>query len=146
MVEYSQEVVSEICRRIADGQSVNEIARDETMPAKSTIFLWLATHSEFSDQYARAKEAQAEHMAEDILDIADNANNDWMLRHGDEDAGWQANGEHLQRSRLRIDSRKWLLSKLLPKKYGEKVEHQVGGSLQHEVIQRTIVDPGNSDR
>jgi hypothetical protein len=63
-----------------------------------------------------------EALAEDILDIADNANNDWMERQGrdGQDLGWIANGENIQRSKLRVDSRKWLLSKLAPKKYGER--------------------------
>lgn len=119
--DYTPEKAADICLRIADGQSVREIARSDDMPAMSTIFKWLAEHKEFSEQYARAKEAQAEHLAEDILDIADDARNDWMERRDEENAGWQANGEHIQRSRLRIDSRKWLLAKMLPKKYGERV-------------------------
>jgi hypothetical protein len=90
------------------------------MPGKTTVFEWLAEDAAFADQYARAKEAGIEAMAEEVLDISDNATNDWMERHGQDDAGWQANGEHIQRSRLRVDSRKWLLSKLAPKKYGDR--------------------------
>jgi len=62
-----------------------------------------------------------------MLDIADDGRNDWMERHGKEDAGWQANGENIQRSRVRIDTRKWLASKLKPKKYGDKVDLTHGG-------------------
>lgn len=134
--DYGPDIVSTICERIADGQSVREIARDDAMPAMSTIFKWLSIHPEFAEQYVRAKEAQAEHFAEDILDIADNANNDWMERLSDEDKslGWRENGEAIQRSRLRVDSRKWLLSKLMPKKYGDKITH--AGDAENPLVVR----------
>lgn len=80
------------------------------------------------DQYARAKEVQSEHMAEEILAIADDGQNDWMERNGAESAGWAVNGEHIQRSRLRVDSRKWLMSKLAPKKYGDRVTQEMTGA------------------
>lgn len=71
----------------------------------------------------RAREAQADTLADELLDISDDARNDWMKRnHGDDDPGWVANGEHIQRSRLRVDTRKWIASKLKPKKYGDKLE------------------------
>lgn len=100
------------------------------MPSKSAVMRWLHAQPSFRDQYARAKEIGIEAIAEDILDIADDAKNDWMERHGSdgENTGWQLNGEHVQRSRVRIDARKWLLSKLAPKKYGEKLQQEVTGA------------------
>lgn len=94
------------------------------LPSYSTVALWLASDTDLSEQYARAKEAQAEHMAEEMLDIADNAQNDWMERldKDEQGIGWQLNGDHVQRSRLRIEARKWLMGKLKPKKYGEKLD------------------------
>lgn len=129
--EYTAEKADAICARIAEGESIRTICRDEDMPAKSTVFKWLRDIRGFSDQYARAKEQQADAIFEDILDIADDARNDWMERRGDEDAGWMANGEHIQRSRLRIDARKWMAGKLRPKVYGDKldVEHSGGVSV-----------------
>lgn len=122
--KFSTELADLICQRICDGQSVREICRDEEMPAMSTVFRWLAEKTTFQEQYARAKGAQGEYYAEEILDIADDGTNDWVERKGSEgqSLGWVLNGEHVQRSRLRVDSRKWLLSKLLPKKYGDKIE------------------------
>lgn len=148
--DFTPEIAELICERIADGQSIREIGRADDMPAASTIFRWLSAHESFQEQYARAKQAQAENLAEEILDIADDASNDWMRRNADEDAGWVENGEAIQRSRLRVDSRKWLLSKLLPKKYGDKVTQELTGanggalSIVHR-IERTIVDPNPSD-
>lgn len=127
--DYSLEVVSRICGRIADGESLKAICLGEEMPTKSTVYLWMAAHPEFSDMYARAKEDCADTLAEEILEIADDGSNDWMERNEKDNPGWIANGEHIQRSRLRVDSRKWIASKLKPKKYGEKIEqtHQGAG-------------------
>lgn len=118
-----------ICAQLAEGMSLREICRQDGMPDKATVMRWLHSNEGFRDQYARAKEIGIEAIAEDILDIADDASNDWMERRGSdgESAGWQLNGEHVQRSRVRIDARKWLLSKLAPKKYGEKVQQELSG-------------------
>lgn len=102
------------------------------MPAMSSVFKWLGEHSAFSDQYTRAREAQADTLFDDILEIADDARNDWMARHGEDDAGWQANGEHIQRTKLRVDARKWMAGKLQPKKYGDKVQQDINLTVSHE--------------
>jgi hypothetical protein len=75
--------------------------------------------------------------ADEIVDICDDASNDWMERNNgdDKESSWVLNGEHVQRSRLRIDTRKWLLSKLKPEKYGDKLQHggDPGNPIQHQV-------------
>lgn len=98
------------------------------LPNYSSIMAWIDKDKSLLDKYTRAKEAQADFMADEILDIADDATNDWMEKHDKEggNVGYQINKEHVQRSRLRIESRKWLASKLKPKKYGEKLA--VGGA------------------
>lgn len=125
--DFSQETADKICERLADGESLRKICDSEDMPNKATVFRWLAAHSEFRDQYAHAREAQADALFDEAIDIADDARNDWMVRHGQdgEDLGWKENGEHISRSRLRIDTRKWMVGKLDAKKYGDKqaVEH-----------------------
>ncbi len=125
---FIQETADSICDQIANGMSVREICRQEEMPSAATVFKWLSDFPSFAEQYARAKAASADAIAEEILDIADNATNDWMERNAEEgsSAGFVLNGEHVQRSKLRIESRKWLLAKLQPKKYGDKL--QVGGA------------------
>lgn len=130
---FSQETADSICERIADGESLRNICADEAMPARSTVFKWLSEAQAFADQYARAREAQADAIFDDILEIADDGTNDWMVRNGQDDAGWTANGEHIQRSRLRVDARKWAASKLRPKKYGDKVDHEVSGSMEFNI-------------
>jgi hypothetical protein len=124
---FTQEVADAICERIAAGESLRLIVLDEGMPDERTVYRWLDRDEAFRQQYARAREAQADAMVEDILEICDDARNDWMERRGEEDAGWVANGEHIQRSKLRVDARKWLMSKLAPKKYGDKLDLNHGG-------------------
>lgn len=147
--EYNEQTALAICERLAEGQSLREICRSEDMPAASTAFKWLSQNEDFAERYARAKEIGIEAIAEDILDIADNASNDWMGRNDEDNKAYAFNGEHVQRARLRIDSRKWLLSKLAPKKYGDKVtqEHTGpdGGPVEISKVERVIVDPKNPD-
>jgi terminase small subunit-like protein len=142
----SQDIRDLICEQLADGKSLREICRQDGMPGRSQVFRELAAESEqaFRDQYARARESGLEAMADEILDIADDGTNDFMERRNDEDSvvGYATCGEAIQRSKLRVDARRWLLSKLAPKKYGEKLE--LGGELrQVHRIERTIVDPGS---
>jgi hypothetical protein len=127
---FTDEVGLVICERLADGESLRTIGCDPEMPSQRTIYRWLAANEEFRQQYARARETQADTLFDEILDIADDGSNDWMERHDDQggNIGWKENGEAMQRSRLRVDARKWMAGKLRPKKYGEKidVEHSVG--------------------
>ncbi|HLW29203.1 MAG TPA: hypothetical protein VKY54_15855 [Kiloniellales bacterium] len=121
---YTPELAEAICLRLSEGESLRSVCRDEAMPAKQTVLRWIARHDEFRAQYAKAKEEGAEALAEEIFDIADDGSNDWMEQLDKEGnvVGWKLNGEHVQRSRLRIDTRKWYLSKILPKKYGDRVD------------------------
>lgn len=94
----------------------------EGMPAVSTMCLWLnqGAKQEFLEQYEHAQAIKAENLADELLAIADDGTNDYMQRTNADNPGWVANGEHIQRSRLRVDTRKWIAAKLLPKKYGDR--------------------------
>lgn len=118
---YTPEIAAHICAQIADGNSLRKICREEGVPSLTTIFEWLAAKPEFAEQYARAKEAQADAMAEDMLDIADMP--PAIGEKGTVDSGDVA---HM---RLRIDTRKWIASKLKPKKYGDKIEQEIKGDM-----------------
>jgi hypothetical protein len=115
------------------------------MPHKATVFKWLGENVSFSDKYARAREAQADALFDDILSIADDGRNDWMEKTSADggNMGWQENGEALRRSQLRIDARKWMAGKLRPKKYSDKL--QVEGSVTHEAGDsiKTLMDAVN---
>jgi hypothetical protein len=90
---------------------------------------WLREKEVFRQQYAHARDAQADALFEEAFDIADDGSNDWMKREGkDGSLSWVENGESIQRSRLRVDLRKWAAGKLAPKKYGEKVTQEHTGA------------------
>lgn len=112
-----------ICRRIARAYTLTQIAGELGCVA-SSITDWVAADADFAAMYARAKLAQADYMADEIVAIADEGSNDWMQR--ELEAGRIVevpDHEHINRSRLRVDTRKWLMSKMAPKKYGDKLQH-----------------------
>lgn len=126
---FTKELGDAICARIAEGESVRSICLDEAMPAASSIFRWLLDEDkkDFWEQYSRARNIQAELMFEEILDIADDGSNDFMeIRRGDTTYNTE-DREVTNRSKLRVDARKWYLSKVLPKKFGDKVDLTSGG-------------------
>lgn len=122
---YHRDVADEICARIAKGESLRSICRGEEMPARSTVQEWVVQDVDgFAGRYARARELGLQEMADELMEVADDGSNDWMLREGkDGEQAWVLNGEHVQRSRLRVDTRKWVLSKLAPKVYGDRLAH-----------------------
>jgi hypothetical protein len=111
---FTEEMALTICERLANGESLKAICTSDDMPARSTVFKWLAENKTFSDMYARAREEQAEFMADEIVSIADG----------------QTTDSDVQRDRLRIDARKWVAAKLLPRKYGDKLELEHGGKIE----------------
>lgn len=124
---YTPELGRKICKRIADGKTLRGICREKGMPKASTVVGWTIDHEAFYEQYARARQSQAEHLFDEILEIADDDTKDIGVDgEGDE----KANRIALERARLKIDSRKWYLSKVLPKVYGEKLDlTSKGGKL-----------------
>lgn len=121
---FTKKKGDKIAAQVALGISIRKICEPESMPSVETFFRWLRQNDEFREQYARAKEEAADALVEEILDIADDGRNDWMekINKNGELTGWMLNKEAVQRSRIRIDTRKWLATKLKPKKYGDKLE------------------------
>ncbi|POU03619.1 DNA packaging protein [Escherichia sp. ESNIH1] len=141
--DYTEELAEIICLRLAEGESLRSVCRDEDMPSKQAVLRWLARNEAFRAQYVRAKEEGAEAIAEELFDIADDGSNDWMekLDKDGEAIGYQLNGEHVQRSKLRIDTRKWYLSKIMPKKYGDRIQHDQSitmNNLSDEELDRKL--------
>lgn len=150
---YTEAIGDEICERLANGESLKGICSEGLLPSMRTVLRWLADDENegFRRKYAHAREAQADALADEMLEIADDATNDWMLRNREGHESWELNGEHIQRSRLRLDARKWLASKLAPKKYGDKIG--IGGAddlppIKGRVVQKiewAIHDPTPED-
>lgn len=146
---YTPELGTTVCELVANGVTLRAIAATEGMPAVSTLMLWLdGRHPAFTEQYIRAREAQADKLAEETLAIADE--DCTMVRadkHGSRDEDGQGNTEvvfdatAVARNRLRVDARKWLASKMAPKKYGDKLA--LGGAEglpAMEVVTRELSD------
>lgn len=133
---FTPEIADYICEGLANGRSLREMCReDEKMPCQSMVFRWLAQDDVFREQYARAREAQADAMADEILAIADETERDTI----ETENGERANNEWIARSRLRVDARKWLASKMAPKKYGDKLDVGIGGIPDAPAVQINIV-------
>ena len=122
--KFTQAIADEVVERISAGETLRSVCRDEHMPSWRTMYDWMADNQEFSSRIARARELGEDAIAQECVDIADNAANDWMERGGKDGAGvgWQLNGDHVQRSKLRIETRLKLLAKWNPKKYGERTQ------------------------
>ncbi len=127
--DYNDEIGALICERLCDGESLKSICSEPEMPARSTVFRWLTLNKIFSDMYTKAREVQADALADELLAIADDGRNDWMERIVDgENLGWKENGESIRRSALRVDTRKWIASKLKPRKYSERLMNEHTGA------------------
>ncbi len=124
---YTEALADRICTRLAEGESLRAICADAKMPDKATVFRWLADgrYLAFRERYAYAREAQMDHFADEILEIADSASRDVAIG---ADGKPRFDLQHIQRAKLRIDTRKWLMTKLAPKKYGDKLD--VGGGMK----------------
>jgi hypothetical protein len=105
---YSQATAAAICARLSQGEPLTAICEDAGMPDHSTVYRWLEAHAEFRDEYVRARELQAHAIAEKAVRDAETA-------------------EDAQLGRLTFDARKWFASKVAPKVYGDKQQHEHSG-------------------
>jgi Bacteriophage Sf6, terminase small subunit-like len=140
---FTQQLADAICNRMASGESLRQICKDGSMPALSTVLKWVSERPDFEAKYTQARERLMEYWAEEIIEICDDGTNDWIEREAKDGSKYSVfDHEHVQRSRLRVDSRKWLMSKMLPRKYGDKVA--VTGS-DGGPLQVTLNDPTRED-
>src|SRR5690606_30733955 len=116
---YTSEIGEKICMRLMEGESLLSICKKKDMPSTSTVYKWLLEIPEFSDNYVRAREAQADRSADEIISIADDDTRDLIPYSG-----------AIERSKLKVDARKWVASKLLPKKYGSFKAIEVNGQVE----------------
>jgi len=126
MPKFTQDIFDAILHRLAHGESLRAICKDEDMPSTASVMRWLSESDELREQYARARELQAEHYVGEILEIADTTDDP-------------------QKARLQVDARKWIASKLLPKVYGDKVSHEHGGPDGGAIPHSVKVEFGRAD-
>ena len=120
---FTKHIADVICIRISEGESLRKILKDEGMPPQSVVYEWLLRHPAFAEQYTRAREEQADTLADEIIAIADeqpeiipviDKRTGELIEH-------KLDNAFLQWQKNRIDARKWTAMKLKPKKYGERV-------------------------
>lgn len=116
---YSAELAASICERIALGESLRAICRDEGMPGQTTVFEWLSQDAAFAEQYARARDYQGDTMFDRVLDTADSV---------------EGGGMAPDAARVVIDALKWGAGKLKPKKYGERQAIDLDARVDHYVV------------
>ena len=136
-----ESIFKEICRQISeDGMSLRSVLKPSDMPDAVTFYKWLDDDAEKIKQYARACNARTDYFADEILGISDERNADaWVSDTGET----KIDGMAIQRSKLMVDTRKWLMSKMNPKKYGDKVDiTSKGGKINSDIYQvrEVIVD------
>ena len=151
---YTDELAMLICTKIAEGESLRGICRQEEMPAVSTVTSWLVdeTKPEFSARYAQARKAQAYLLADELIEIADDGTNDYVTKTNSDGSTYEAlDSEHVQRSRLRLDTRKWYLSKVMPKDFGDSTNLKVSGDKENPLqmlvseISGNVLKPNKDD-
>ena len=117
--EQIENIFNKIILEMISGRSLRSILKDDGMPSFETFYKWLDDDSKKSEHYARACNIRADYLFEEIIDIADDSSRDVKINSEGQEC---LNSEFVQRSKLKVDARKWVVSKMNPKKYGDKQE------------------------
>lgn len=127
--EKKDKAIEIIFTEMANGKSLRQILdKDDTLPSRRLFYEWMAKDSVLSNHYESISLLRADMMFDEMIEIADDGTNDYMTKEISDGIEVQVlNSEHIQRSRLRIDARKWILSKIVPKKYGDKTDITTNG-------------------
>lgn len=122
---YTPEIAEAICLRLATGESLRSICRDEAMPCRSAVNKWVVDNiNEFAHQYARSKAIGIDEIVDESIEISDDGARDYTK---DADGRDVVDHDHIARARLRVDTRKWYVSKLAPKLYGDRTAVELSG-------------------
>lgn len=124
---FTQELADSILAGLAEGKSLRAVCREPNMPSPSTVLEWAEKHPEFGEQYTRTRARSYLLLAEEIIDISDEETT--TVRHGDDEVTVAFDATAVARNRLRVDTRKWMLSKMLPKVYGDKLDLNHSGRV-----------------
>lgn len=128
--KFDKALCLDICDDIASGKSLRQACEERGIATSTAMGWFLDDQDGVFAHYARARKLQAEKMFDELLDIADDATNDYMEVHDPEGKviGYKENGEWTRRSQLRTDIRKWILARMDSKRYGDKVQNEHSGA------------------
>ena len=132
-IEQIEKIFSEICLRIEKGESLRSVLKDKDMPSSQTFYVWIDNSIERSKQYARATSLRADAIFDEMIEIADTTIEGVVIETDDNGRTKEKKGDMLGHRRLQIDARKWALSKMNPKKYGDKLDIGGEGTLNINV-------------
>lgn len=124
--KYTQDLATKICAELAQGKSIRTVCAMDGMPSVATIFNWIHTNPTFLEQYTRAKEESADALVDEMQHLSDTVEPDKNA---------------VAKARLQVETRKWIASKLKPKKYGDKLDVESGGQPLTFIVTRG----GNSE-
>lgn len=116
---YSKELIERICEQVSNGKSLRAVCRAKDMPSMSTVMAWLSENDEFSEQYRKAIEQREDFHFEEMMEIADKV---------------LPESAEVAKAKLQIDTRKWVLSRMNPKKYGDKQQMEHSGDVAVNMI------------
>jgi len=137
---YSPEIAEEICERLSEGEPLAQICRDKHMPHDNTVRNWCAADQAVSVAIARAREAGFDQIALDAMQVADDCSRDYKK---DADGRDVPDHDHIQRSKLRVETRLKLLAKWDPRRYGDRVQTEHSGSIGlAEIVAASYQKPG----
>ena len=140
---FTEAIGALICTRIAGGETLSAICKTPGLPATQTIYQWRRKNSQFDADYRVARVDQMESWADEILEIADDSTFDTVTKTGKNGATYEAvDHENIQRDRLRVDVRKFIMAKIAPRIYGDKLQHEHSG----EIHQRHTVELSDRER
>lgn len=142
--DFTQELADTICERLAGGECLTAICKSPGMPVRETVWTWRQKHPDFDNAYARARQLQMECWEEQLLEISDDGTNDFMTIHRKDGEEVEVeNKEVVNRSRLRVDTRKWLMARIHAQKYGDKIEQTLKGDKDAPVTFTIAIDRVN---
>ena len=139
---FNQDKADLICIGLEEGLSLRKAAESVGESAR-TVLNWTKANPEFLTQYTRAREIGYLQLADAILNISDEI--EIEAKYDGDDVRLELNATAVARNRLRVDTRKWMLSKMLPKIYGDKIELDHSGEVKFTRITRTIIDPKSDE-
>ena len=125
-----ESVFDSIIEDIRAGYALRTVLKNGDNPSSQTFYKWLESDEQKSKRYARACEERAANIFEDILEIADDSAGDTKV---DKDGNKTYDSEFAARSKIKIDARKWMLSKLQPEKYGDKTDLNLKGDITIDI-------------
>lgn len=133
--EQKEKALSSIFERIGKGQALRNILRENEMPDNTKFYKWIDGDKMLLERYLGARAQRADGIFEDLFDIADDQENDV---YEDKDGKEQTNHNVINRARIRIDTRKWILARMDSKKYGDKIQQEVSGDLKQDLSNESL--------